>query len=149
MRQNTEKAKQQCIAMGYVVPERDQELLTRAGELGENRILAGMHSSLDVIGERVHGQAVAAASLYSGINSSKKAAADTQARSTLMAAVGRQQPPPSTPTPTHKASPTTASLHACLTRRRAQKQTRPPESQTPAKAAVPCVRYATELDSYG
>lgn len=89
---HTAEAVRDGIAMGYVVPERFQELLTRAGELGENRILAGMHSPLDVIGGRVHGQAVATASLYSGINSSKKAAAATLARSTLMAAVGAATP---------------------------------------------------------
>ncbi len=80
------------IAMGYVVPERFQELLARGGELGENRILAGMHSPLDAIGGRIQGLAVAAASLYSGINSKTKAAAATQARSTLMAAVGAATP---------------------------------------------------------
>ncbi len=89
---HTAEAVRNGIAMGYVVPERFQELVTRAGELGENRILAGMHSPLDVIGGRIHGQAVAAASLYSGINSSKRAAAATQARSTLMAAVGVTTP---------------------------------------------------------
>jgi autotransporter-associated beta strand protein len=77
-----------AIAMGYVVPERFQELLTRGGELGESRILSGMHSPLDVIGGRVHAQAVAAASLYSGTNSSKRVAAAALSRSTLMAAVG-------------------------------------------------------------
>jgi autotransporter-associated beta strand protein len=77
-----------ALAMGYVVPERFQELLTRSGELGESRILAGMHSPLDVMGGRIHAQAVAAASLYSGTNSSKRVAAATLARSTLMAAVG-------------------------------------------------------------
>lgn len=89
---HTAEAVRDGIAMAYVVPERFQELLTRAGELGENRVLAGMHSPLDVIGGRLHGQAVATASLYSGINSSKRVAAATQARSTLMAAVGAATP---------------------------------------------------------
>lgn len=80
------------LAMAYVVPERFQEMLTRAGELGENRILAGMHSPMDVMGGRIQGQAVAAASLYSGINSSTRVAVAAQARSTLMAAVGAADP---------------------------------------------------------
>lgn len=82
------EATRDAIAMAYVVPERFQELLSRALELGENRILAGMHSPLDVIGGRIQAQAVAAASLVTGINSSAKAAAYTQARATLMAAAG-------------------------------------------------------------
>ncbi len=80
------------VAMAYVVPERFQEMLTRAGELGENRILAGMHSPLDVIGGRVQAQAVATASLVTGLNKDKRRAAAAQARSTLMAAVGAATP---------------------------------------------------------
>jgi autotransporter-associated beta strand protein len=82
------EATRDAIAMAYVVPERFQELLTRALELGENRILAGMHSPLDVIGGRIQAQAVATASLVTGANSSAKAAAYAQARTTLMAAAG-------------------------------------------------------------
>ena len=85
---HTAESVRNSIAMGYVVPERFQELLTRGGELGESRILAGMHSPMDVIGGRVHGQAVATASLATGINSSKRVAAAALSRSTLMAAVG-------------------------------------------------------------
>jgi autotransporter-associated beta strand protein len=77
-----------AIAMAYVVPERFQEMLTRALELGENRILAGMHSPLDVIGGRIQAEAVATASLVTGINSSAKATAYAQARAALMAAAG-------------------------------------------------------------
>jgi autotransporter-associated beta strand protein len=77
-----------AIAMAYVVPQRFQEMLARAGELGENRILAGMHSPLDVIGGRMLGEAVATASLATGGNSSRKAAAFAQAQSTLIAATG-------------------------------------------------------------
>ena len=82
------EATRDAIALAYVLPERYQELLTRGLELGENRIYAGMHSPLDVIGGRVHAQAVAAASLSTGINKSARAAAYTQAHDTLMAAVG-------------------------------------------------------------
>lgn len=41
-----------ALAMAYAVPQRFQEMLTRASELGENRIIAGMHSPLDVAGGR-------------------------------------------------------------------------------------------------
>lgn len=86
------EAMRDVLAMAYAVPERFQEMLTRGGELGENRILAGMHSPMDVMGGRIQGQAVAAASLYAGINSSTRVAVAAQARSTLMAAVGAADP---------------------------------------------------------
>ena len=80
------EATRDAIALAYVLPERFQELLTRGLELGENRIFAGMHSPLDVIGGRVQAQAVAAASLATGLNKSARTAAYTQAHDTLMAA---------------------------------------------------------------
>ncbi|MCM3356355.1 phosphatase PAP2 family protein, partial [Bacillus halotolerans] len=52
-----------ALAMAYVIPERFQEMISRGLELGENRILAGMHSPLDVIGGRILAQAVVAANL--------------------------------------------------------------------------------------
>jgi autotransporter-associated beta strand protein len=52
------------LAMAYTLPQRYQELLTRASELGTNRILAGMHSPLDVMGGRMSATAWAAAILY-------------------------------------------------------------------------------------
>ncbi|TPW30520.1 phosphatase PAP2 family protein [Martelella alba] len=52
-----------AITYAYAFPERYEELLTRASELGENRIRAGMHSPLDVIGGRIMATAVAAAYL--------------------------------------------------------------------------------------
>jgi autotransporter-associated beta strand protein len=82
------EAMRDAIAVAYAVPERFQEILSRAGELGENRILAGMHSPLDVIGGRMQGEAVATASLATGGNSGTRAAAFAQAQTTLMAAVG-------------------------------------------------------------
>lgn len=85
---HTAEAVRNALAIGYMVPERLQEMLSRALELGENRILAGMHSPLDVIGGRLHAQAVAAASLSTGANASKRAAAHQQAQAVLMAAMG-------------------------------------------------------------
>jgi autotransporter-associated beta strand protein len=82
------EAMRDAIAAAYAVPERFQEMLTRGGELGENRILAGMHSPLDVIGGRLLGEAVATASLDTGANSGSRAVAFAQAQSTLIAAAG-------------------------------------------------------------
>lgn len=82
------EATRDAIAMAYVVPERFQEMLTRCLELGENRILAGMHSPLDVMGGRIQAEAVATASLVTGANSSVRAAAYEQARTAMMAAAG-------------------------------------------------------------
>ncbi len=99
---HTAEAFRDALMMAYMLPERYQELLTRASELGENRILAGMHSPLDVIGGRMHGQSVIAYTLYSQLKGSRfDTAADTtlpvtdkrhaayeQAHTVLMAAVG-------------------------------------------------------------
>lgn len=84
---HTAEAVRDALAMAYVVPERFQEMLCRAAELGEDRILAGMHSPLDVMGGRILGESVAAASLATGTNSTAKSAAYTQAHTALMAAV--------------------------------------------------------------
>jgi autotransporter-associated beta strand protein len=86
------EAMRDAIAMGYVVPERYQELLSRALELGENRIVAGMHSPLDVMAGRVQAQAAATASIVTGADSKATAAAYTQAHVALMAAVGVSSP---------------------------------------------------------
>ena len=51
-------------ALAYAVPEQYDELLMRAADLGNNRIVAGMHSPLDVMGGRMTATAVAAAALY-------------------------------------------------------------------------------------
>lgn len=52
-----------AIAYAYAVPERYAELLTRASDLGEDRVVAGMHSPLDVMGGRIMATAIAAAYL--------------------------------------------------------------------------------------
>lgn len=46
--------------MAYAMPERFEQLLARGADLGENRILAGMHSPVDVIGGRIQATMVAA-----------------------------------------------------------------------------------------
>ena len=77
------EATRNAVAMAYVLPERYQELVGRGLELGESRILAGMHSPLDVISGRVQAQAVAAANLIAA-GATTRAAAVAQAHTTLM-----------------------------------------------------------------
>ncbi len=69
-------------------PKPYQELVSRGLELGENRILAGMHSPLDVIGGRMFALAAAAANLNDPANASLKSEAYAQAHSTLMQLTG-------------------------------------------------------------
>ncbi|MFD1745955.1 phosphatase PAP2 family protein [Rhizobium helianthi] len=56
----------------YALPVRFAELVTRASELGENRIVTGMHSPLDVIGGRIAATAIAAAQLNDPAHSDLK-----------------------------------------------------------------------------
>lgn len=63
------------LALAYAVPERFQELVTRAYELADTRIVAGMHSPVDVIGGRVLATALAAAVLNDPANAEIKALA--------------------------------------------------------------------------
>jgi autotransporter-associated beta strand protein len=76
------------LALAYAVPERFQELVTRALQGGNYRIVAGMHSSVDVIGGRIIGTALAAAILNDEANSTVKAAARAQALSYFSSATG-------------------------------------------------------------
>ncbi|MFD7247078.1 phosphatase PAP2 family protein [Streptomyces massasporeus] len=69
------------LAYAYAVPERFQELVTRALELAHTRIVAGMHSPVDVLGGRIMATALAAAALADPANSGIKAAARAQALS--------------------------------------------------------------------
>lgn len=85
---HTAEAVRDSLAMAYAVPERFQEMVSRGLELGESRILAGMHSPLDVISGRMLGTASAAANLADAANAAKKTAAVAQAHSALMAATG-------------------------------------------------------------
>ncbi|MDQ0585032.1 phosphatase PAP2 family protein [Streptomyces rishiriensis] len=67
------------LAFAYAVPERFQELVTRALELSHTRIVSGMHSTVDVIGGRIMATALAAAALADPANADLKAAARAQA----------------------------------------------------------------------
>ncbi|MGN9759996.1 phosphatase PAP2 family protein [Streptomyces sp. SD31] len=68
-----------ALAYAYAVPERFQEMVTRAFELSHTRIVAGMHSTVDVLGGRVMATALAAAALTDPANAELKAAARAQA----------------------------------------------------------------------
>ncbi|MFE5917875.1 phosphatase PAP2 family protein [Streptomyces sp. NPDC056468] len=68
-----------ALAYAYAVPERCQELVTRAFELSHTRIVAGMHSTVDVLGGRIMATALAAAALTDPANAELKAAARAQA----------------------------------------------------------------------
>lgn len=76
------------LAYAYAVPERFQELVTRAFELSDSRIVAGMHSALDVIGGRILGTALAAAILADPANAGVKNAARNQALAYFTAQTG-------------------------------------------------------------
>ncbi|MFC0397667.1 acid phosphatase [Paraburkholderia rhizosphaerae] len=80
------EAMRDAVTMAYCVPERGPEMISRGLELGENRILAGMHSPLDVIAGRMFAYAAAVANLNDPANASLKTAACQQARTALMAA---------------------------------------------------------------
>lgn len=87
---HTAEAVRDSFGYAYLFPERFQEMVARGLELGENRIVAGMHSPLDVIAGRMLGTASAAASLYnSDINGSIKTTAYNEARTAMMSATGK------------------------------------------------------------
>ncbi|PZG02083.1 phosphatase PAP2 family protein [Micromonospora deserti] len=77
-----------ALAFAYAVPERFQELVTCAFDLSDDRIIAGMHSPLDVVGGRVLATALAAATLNDPANAELKAAAREQAAAYLQARTG-------------------------------------------------------------
>ncbi|MDW8808210.1 phosphatase PAP2 family protein [Streptomyces scabiei] len=77
-----------ALAYAYAVPERFQEMVTRAFEAGHDRIVSGMHSALDVIGGRVMATALAAAALADPRNAELKEAARRQAAEYFQAKTG-------------------------------------------------------------
>ncbi|OXI29104.1 hypothetical protein CFB89_31375 [Burkholderia sp. AU16741] len=83
---HTAEAMRDATTMAWLVPERFQEMVSRGLELGENRILAGMHSPLDVIGGRMLAMAVSAANLTAYASDAQ--AAYTQAHQTLQQLTG-------------------------------------------------------------
>ncbi|EJB05796.1 autotransporter-associated beta strand protein [Rhizobium sp. BK619] len=85
---HTAEAWRDALAMAYLVPQRFQEMITRASELGEDRILAGMHSPLDVMGGRMLGTATVVYNLNKADNAGLKSDAYAQAQSWLIAKSG-------------------------------------------------------------
>ncbi|WP_086799268.1 phosphatase PAP2 family protein [Streptomyces caniscabiei] len=77
-----------ALAFAYAVPERFQEIVTRAFELSHTRIMSGMHSTVDVLGGRVMATALAAAALADPKNATLKAAARKQAAEYFQAKTG-------------------------------------------------------------
>lgn len=77
-----------ALGMAYAIPERFQELVARASYLSDTRIVAGMHSAVDVIGGRILATALAAAALYDTQNAELKAAARSQALAYFTAQTG-------------------------------------------------------------
>ncbi|NLR09163.1 MULTISPECIES: autotransporter-associated beta strand repeat-containing protein [Lactobacillaceae] len=63
------------LSLAYAFPERFQELLTRSSEIGLDRVIAGRHSPLAVMGGRMAGSAVVASALnnFSNQDMMKKA----------------------------------------------------------------------------
>ncbi|WP_112179764.1 phosphatase PAP2 family protein [Paraliobacillus zengyii] len=57
---HTSAAYLSTFGFAYATPERYAEFLTRAAQMGENRIVTGMHSPLDVIGARIQSTAMTA-----------------------------------------------------------------------------------------
>lgn len=87
---HTAEAWRDGLALAYLVPERFQEILTRSVEMGDSRIVAGMHSPLDVIGGRMLGTAVVVYNLNRPENAQLKQDAHAEAQSWLMRQTGAQ-----------------------------------------------------------
>lgn len=76
------------LSMAYAMPERFQEMLVRGLELGENRILAGMHSPLDVMGGRMLSAAIFTGNINAAANATLKQQAYAAAHTWLQAQTG-------------------------------------------------------------
>lgn len=85
---HTNAAYVSAMGLAYAVPERFQEILTRASELGNDRIKAGMHSPLDVMGGRTMATAVSASALYNKDNEAIKANAYNDSHTKLLTQEG-------------------------------------------------------------
>lgn len=82
---HTAEAGRNAIAMAYLVPQRYQELIARGLDLGDSRILAGMHSAFDVIGGRIQSIAADVANL-NRMTAEQRLIAYKQAQDGLMTA---------------------------------------------------------------
>ncbi|MPW45255.1 acid phosphatase [Acinetobacter guerrae] len=82
---HTAEAGRNAIAMAYLVPQRYQELIARGMDLGDSRIIAGMHSAMDVIGGRLQSIAADVANL-NAMTVEQRKEAYLQAQTQLMKA---------------------------------------------------------------
>jgi membrane-associated phospholipid phosphatase len=57
----------QALGLAFLVPQQYKGLLARAADLGNNRIGAGMHSPLAVIGGRIQATAITATNIYNAL----------------------------------------------------------------------------------
>ena len=64
---HTNLAYNQALGLAFLVPQQYKGLLARASDLGNNRILAGMHSPLDVIGGRIEATSIVATNIYGAL----------------------------------------------------------------------------------
>lgn len=71
------------LALANSVPEKYNDLVMNSSKIGDSRILAGMHSTLDVIGGRVLGTALSAAILNDLDNEELKQAAYEEGRTLI------------------------------------------------------------------
>ncbi|TWD58022.1 autotransporter-associated beta strand protein [Agrobacterium vitis] len=83
---HTAEAWRDALVMAYLVPQRYQEMVTRAAVLGENRIRAGMHQTFDVLGGRVLATAIVAYNLNLPKNAPLRQEAYEQSQTWLMKA---------------------------------------------------------------
>lgn len=74
------------FALAYAYPQRFQQFLTQASTVGNSRIVAGMHSPLDVMGGRMLATALASSILNDPVNTSLAAAAYAQTQNVLAGA---------------------------------------------------------------
>jgi hypothetical protein len=61
----------QALSLGFLIPQRFQSMLSRASDGANNRIVAGMHSPLDVMGARIMAEAIAATNIYGALYDSR------------------------------------------------------------------------------
>jgi autotransporter-associated beta strand protein len=80
------------IALAYAVPQRFDSLILNASEIGNSRIVAGMHSPLEVMGGRILATALAAAILNDSANAAIKADACSQAQSYFASTLDNDTP---------------------------------------------------------
>ncbi len=69
------------LTLGYALPQRFQQLITRSSQVGYDRVLAGRHSALAVMGGRILGTAFTAGMLNDPANQSLIKQAYDQAQS--------------------------------------------------------------------